>query len=85
MGGGQSAPKASGRAPSFIGPSHRVSDDGSGELPTFRKGRAVRVPAGALEKWIESGTPAQERSLNDLSGGRPFEELGAAIEPQRLT
>ena len=25
----------------------------SGELPTFRKGRAVRVPARALEQWIE--------------------------------
>ena len=28
----------------------------SGELPTLRKGRAVRVPAGALEAWIESRT-----------------------------
>ena len=28
----------------------------SGELPTFRKGRAVRVPARALEIWIERQT-----------------------------
>lgn len=28
----------------------------SGELPTFRKGRAVRVPAGALELWVERRT-----------------------------
>jgi excisionase family DNA binding protein len=28
----------------------------SGELPTFRKGRAVRVPARALEEWIEHMT-----------------------------
>jgi excisionase family DNA binding protein len=28
----------------------------SGELPTFRKGRAVRVPARALEQWIERNT-----------------------------
>jgi len=28
----------------------------SGELPTFRKGRAVRVPARALEQWIERQT-----------------------------
>lgn len=28
----------------------------SGELPTFRQGRAVRVPARALEKWIEHKT-----------------------------
>jgi excisionase family DNA binding protein len=28
----------------------------AGELPTFRKGRAVRVPARALEKWIEQNT-----------------------------
>ena len=25
----------------------------SGELPTLRRGRAVRVPARALEQWIE--------------------------------
>jgi excisionase family DNA binding protein len=30
----------------------------SGELPTFRKGRAVRVPARALELWIEERTLA---------------------------
>jgi len=28
----------------------------SGELPTLRKGRAIRVPARALETWIESRT-----------------------------
>jgi len=28
----------------------------SGELPTFRRGRAVRVPARALERWIERQT-----------------------------
>jgi excisionase family DNA binding protein len=28
----------------------------SGELPTFRKGRAVRVPADALEDWIKRRT-----------------------------
>jgi excisionase family DNA binding protein len=28
----------------------------SGELPTFRKGRAVRVPARALEQWLEKQT-----------------------------
>ena len=28
----------------------------SGELPTFRKGRAVRVPARALEQWLERQT-----------------------------
>jgi excisionase family DNA binding protein len=28
----------------------------SGELPTFRKGRAVRVPAQALEQWIKRQT-----------------------------
>jgi excisionase family DNA binding protein len=28
----------------------------SGELPTLRKGRAVRVPARALEQWIERQT-----------------------------
>ncbi len=28
----------------------------TGELPTFRKGRAVRVPARALERWIEQQT-----------------------------
>jgi putative molybdopterin biosynthesis protein len=28
----------------------------SGELPSFRKGRAVRVPARALEQWIERQT-----------------------------
>ncbi|PWU04168.1 MAG: DNA-binding protein [Terriglobia bacterium] len=34
----------------------------SGELPTFRKGRAVRVPARALEQWIERQTaPAEAR------------------------
>lgn len=32
----------------------------SGELPTFRKGRAVRVPARALEQWIEQRTHAGE-------------------------
>jgi excisionase family DNA binding protein len=32
----------------------------SGELPTFRKGRAVRVPARALEHWIEQrAAPAE--------------------------
>jgi len=30
----------------------------SGELPTLRKGRAVRVPARALERWIEQQTTA---------------------------
>jgi excisionase family DNA binding protein len=30
----------------------------SGELPTFRKGRAVRVPVRALEEWIERNTHA---------------------------
>ncbi len=25
----------------------------AGELPTFRKGRAVRVPTRALEAWID--------------------------------
>jgi excisionase family DNA binding protein len=30
----------------------------SGELPTFRKGRAVRVPTRALEQWIERQTAA---------------------------
>jgi excisionase family DNA binding protein len=30
----------------------------SGELPTLRKGRAVRVPVGALERWIEQQTTA---------------------------
>jgi excisionase family DNA binding protein len=30
----------------------------SGELPTLRKGRAVRVPARALEHWIEQQTVA---------------------------
>lgn len=30
----------------------------SGELPTLRKGRAVRVPARALEQWIEQRTRA---------------------------
>jgi len=34
----------------------------SGELPTFRKGRAVRVPSRALEHWIEQQTaPAEVR------------------------
>jgi excisionase family DNA binding protein len=28
----------------------------NGELPTLRKGRAVRVPLGALERWIEQHT-----------------------------
>jgi excisionase family DNA binding protein len=28
----------------------------SGELPILRKGRAVRVPARALEQWIERRT-----------------------------
>ena len=33
----------------------------SGELPTLRRGRAVRVPARALEQWIEQRTtPHQE-------------------------
>jgi excisionase family DNA binding protein len=32
----------------------------SGELPTFRKGRAVRVPARALEQWIERNTHSGE-------------------------
>lgn len=32
----------------------------SGELPTFRKGRAVRVPARALEQWIEQKTAPGE-------------------------
>jgi excisionase family DNA binding protein len=32
----------------------------SGELPTFRKGRAVRVPARALEQWIERNTHSAE-------------------------
>ncbi|MGO9257926.1 MAG: helix-turn-helix transcriptional regulator [Bryobacteraceae bacterium] len=32
----------------------------SGELPTFRKGRAVRVPARALEEWIERNTRSGE-------------------------
>lgn len=32
----------------------------SGELPTLRKGRAVRVPASALEAWIEQRTNADE-------------------------
>ena len=30
----------------------------SGQLPTFRKGRAIRVPARALEQWIEQQTTA---------------------------
>jgi excisionase family DNA binding protein len=30
----------------------------SGELPTLRKGRAVRVPARALERWIDERTTA---------------------------
>ena len=34
----------------------------SGELPTFRKGRAVRVPARALERWIEEQTISGERA-----------------------
>ena len=35
----------------------------SGELPTFRKGRAVRVPARALEDWIERRTqPPEQRT-----------------------
>lgn len=28
----------------------------SGDLPTFRKGRAVRVPARDLQQWIERRT-----------------------------
>jgi excisionase family DNA binding protein len=28
----------------------------SGELPTLRKGRAVRVPTHALEEWIRQHT-----------------------------
>jgi excisionase family DNA binding protein len=32
----------------------------SGELPTLRRGRAVRVPARALERWIEERTRAAE-------------------------
>jgi excisionase family DNA binding protein len=32
----------------------------SGELPTLRKGRAVRVPSRALEQWIENRTNAGE-------------------------
>ena len=32
----------------------------SGELPTLRKGRAVRVPARALESWIEERTTSPE-------------------------
>ena len=32
----------------------------SGELPLFRKGRAVRVPARALEQWIERQTISAE-------------------------
>jgi excisionase family DNA binding protein len=28
----------------------------SGELPTLRKGRAVRVPVRALQEWIERQT-----------------------------
>ena len=28
----------------------------SGEIMTVRKGRAVRVPVHAIEKWIESNT-----------------------------
>lgn len=34
----------------------------SGELPTFRKGRAVRVPARALEEWIAKQTHAGSAS-----------------------
>lgn len=30
----------------------------SGELPTLRKGRSVRVPARALDQWIEQRTRA---------------------------
>jgi hypothetical protein len=30
----------------------------SGELLTVRKGRAVRVPARALEQWVEQRTSA---------------------------
>jgi excisionase family DNA binding protein len=33
----------------------------SGELPTLRQGRAVRVPARALEQWVEQGTRAAAR------------------------
>jgi excisionase family DNA binding protein len=32
----------------------------SGELPILRKGRAVRVPARALEQWIERKTQPGE-------------------------
>lgn len=33
----------------------------SGELPTFRKGRAVRVPAAALRQWIEDRSQGGNR------------------------
>jgi excisionase family DNA binding protein len=32
----------------------------SGELPTFRKGRAVRVSARALEQWLKRRTGETE-------------------------
>jgi excisionase family DNA binding protein len=32
----------------------------SGELPTFRRGRAVRVPTHALEEWIKSQDQCRE-------------------------
>lgn len=34
----------------------------SGELPTFRKGRAVRVPAAALHQWIENRSQGGDRA-----------------------
>lgn len=42
----------------------------TGELPVVRMGRAVRVPKGALAKWIESRTVGDVKHVNQLSSRR---------------
>jgi excisionase family DNA binding protein len=39
----------------------------SGELPTFRRGRVVRVPALALERWIERETQQKVASETQIT------------------
>ena len=34
----------------------------SGELPTVRMGRAIRVPAAALHQWIENRSQGGDRA-----------------------
>jgi excisionase family DNA binding protein len=36
----------------------------SGEIPSLRSGRSVRIPLAALERWIEENTTGGTSSIN---------------------